>query len=112
MSEKLSSQEISIQTFLRIRPSKKPSGFFKVDDIKGGVLHFNLPENYKYDKNEYINNSKLYHGFEFSGVIPMEASQEDVFNKVGIGAVRNALDGYNSTIFAYGQTGSIHPPQI
>ena len=33
----------------------------------------------------------------------MEATQEDVFKKVGVEAVRNALEGYNSTIFAYGQ---------
>jgi hypothetical protein len=39
----------------------------------------------------------------------MTASQDDVFKRVGIDAVKNALDGYNSTIFAYGQTGtSLH----
>ena len=36
----------------------------------------------------------------------MEANQEDVFKLVGMKALKNALDGYNSTIFAYGQTGS------
>lgn len=33
----------------------------------------------------------------------MKATQEEVFQRVGVEAVRNALDGYNSTIFAYGQ---------
>lgn len=32
------------------------------------------------------------------------ASQEEIFESVGKPAVGNALDGYNSTIFAYGQT--------
>ncbi|EFO63107.1 Kinesin-9 [Giardia lamblia P15] len=32
------------------------------------------------------------------------ASQEEIFDSVGRPAVGNALDGYNSTIFAYGQT--------
>jgi hypothetical protein len=100
------SKEVNIQTFLRIRPSKKPSGFFKVDDINGSILHFDLPENFKSEKNDYINNSKLHHGFEFTSTIPMEATQEEVFQRVGVPAVQNALDGYNSTIFAYGQTGT------
>jgi len=29
-----------------------------------------------------------------------------VFKKVGVAAVQNAIDGFNSTIFAYGQTGT------
>lgn len=35
----------------------------------------------------------------------METPQAKVFEKVGIEAVQNALQGFNSTIFAYGQTG-------
>ena len=38
-----------------------------------------------------------------SGILPMECDQETVFRKVGQEAVQNALDGFNSTIFAYGQ---------
>ena len=101
MSE--SKVESNIHTFLRIRPSKKPSGYFAADDFDSKVLNFHLPDNYKAD---YINNSKLNHQFQFTDVIGMEATQEEVFKKVGMGAVRNALDGYNSTVFAYGQTGS------
>ena len=41
----------------------------------------------------------------FNGVIDARASQDDVFKKVGTAAVQNAIDGFNSTIFAYGQTG-------
>lgn len=32
------------------------------------------------------------------------ASQEEIFDSIGKPAVGNALDGYNSTVFAYGQT--------
>ncbi|XP_065566574.1 kinesin-like protein KIF28P isoform X2 [Artemia franciscana] len=32
--------------------------------------------------------------------------QLQIFNDLGTGLVKNALDGYNSTLFAYGQTGS------
>eukprot|EP01035_Chromulina_nebulosa_P018171 gene18171-23829_t len=95
----------NIQTFLRIRPSKSPSGFFRIDDIHQSSLHFNLPENYK-PATDYVNNTKLHHSFHFHGIIPMTSTQDDVFKRVGADAVRNALEGYNSTIFAYGQTGS------
>lgn len=95
--------EANIQTFLRIRPSKIPSGFFAPDDLEKDSLNVALPDNYKSD---YINNSKLRYSFHFNGIINMDATQDEVFSRVGAAAVRNALDGFNSTIFAYGQTGS------
>eukprot|EP00624_Nannochloropsis_granulata_P005943 evm.model.NODE_4234_length_10529_cov_51.253872.1 len=53
-----------------------------------------------------INNNKTQHPFTFTGVLGMEASQEHVFAHLGYDAVTNALDGFNSTILAYGQTSS------
>jgi len=82
--------EGNIQTFLRIRPSKAPSGYFSQDELDQDTLCFSLPDNFKLD---YINNSKLRHEFHFNGIIPMTASQEDVFKKVGVAAVQNALEG-------------------
>ena len=93
----------NIQTFLRIRPSKSPSGYF--EDQNGESIKVTLPDP-TLENGGHVNNSKLNHGFHFNGTIPMTASQEDVFKKVGAPAVQNALDGFNSTIFAYGQTGS------
>ena len=92
--------EGNIQTFLRIRPSKKASGYFQEDDLNPGTLKITLPENIK---NDFVNNSKLHHAFHFNGIISMNASQEEVFKKVGAPAVQNAIEGFNSTIFAYGQ---------
>lgn len=104
-SNDATSAEVNIQTHLRIRPSKSSSGYFKIDDITPTALHFYLPETFK-PSSDYVNNTKTHHCFQFHGIIPMDTSQEDVFKKVGIDCVRNALDGYNSTIFTYGQTGS------
>ena len=95
--------EANIQTFLRIRPSKKPSGY--VEDVDGKAIKFNLPDT-REETGGHVNNSKLKHSFHFNGTIGMSATQEEVFKKVGAPAVQNALDGFNSTIFAYGQTGS------
>ena len=82
----------NIQTFLRIRPSKRPSGYFHQDELDKDALVFSLPENLASD---YINNSKLKHGFRFNGIIDASATQDDVFKKVGAEAVQNALDGFN-----------------
>jgi len=35
--------------------------------------------------------------------------QELIFDKLGIGIVEHAFEGYNACIFAYGQTGLIEP---
>ena len=103
-----SKEDGNIQTFLRIRPSKKPSGYFKIAELESKSLTFALPDNYNSGdgRGDYINNTKLRHDFHFNDIIPDEAKQEEVFKKVGMAAVQNALDGFNSTIFAYGQTGS------
>src|SRR3546814_275800 len=36
--------EANIETFLRIRPAKQPSGWFQNDDIEAQLLHFNIPQ--------------------------------------------------------------------
>ena len=102
MSKSQKQAESNILTYLRVRPSKRPSGYFSIDDMDENSLKFNLPENIKLD---FVNNSKLKHAFHFNGIIDMSATQEDVFKQVGTSAVQNAIDGFNSTIFAYGQTG-------
>ena len=103
MSEKQRQAESNIQTFLRIRPSNDPSGYFGIDDLEKDSLIVNLPEHLKQND---INNSKIKHSFHFNGVLDANATQDDVFKKVGVAAVKNAIEGFNSTIFAYGQTGS------
>ena len=104
MSKAQQQAEANIQTFLRVKPSKNPSGYFSVDELDpfissdknkdGEALSFTLPDNFKSD---YINNSKLKHSFRFNGVIDAAASQDDVFKKVGVSAVKNAIEGFNST---------------
>lgn len=43
--------------------------------------------------------------FKFDGMFDMAVKQGDIFAKVAQQSVDNVLDGYNATIFAYGQTG-------
>ena len=36
----------------------------------------------------------------------MQSTQKEVYEKTAYQSVKNILEGYNSTIFAYGQTGT------
>jgi kinesin family protein 6/9 len=94
---------MNIQTYLRIRPSKKPSGFITVDDVDPNTINVKLPESFK---SEYVDNSRMKYEYHFNGIMTMDYTQDNVFKLIGAPAVENALEGYNSTIFAYGQTGS------
>ncbi|GMI12711.1 hypothetical protein TrVE_jg1670 [Triparma verrucosa] len=91
-----------IQIFLRVRPSKKPSGFLNYDNSDDRGLAFHVPKS----EDLYVNNTRTDYKFKFNGILKEQCGQEEVFDKVGSQAVQNALDGFNSTIFAYGQTGS------
>ena len=57
---------------------------------------------------ELMKNRKMFqpHRFTFDEVFDIGTSQEEVFNVAAKPAVNSVLEGYNSTIFAYGQTGT------
>ena len=57
---------------------------------------------------EWISNPKLFqlHRFTFDEVFDLNTGQDEVFNVSAKPAVISVLEGYNSTIFAYGQTGT------
>ena len=46
------------------------------------------------------------HRFTFDSIFDMDSLQEDVYNTTAKQAVQSVLEGYNSTIFCYGQTGT------
>jgi hypothetical protein len=96
-------QQSSIRVFLRIRPTRKPSGFFNILDHDSTRVDFNVPTNVA---NNHVNNTKSHYKFKFDGVLTQEAKQETVFKELAEDAIEGALDGYNATIFAYGQTGT------
>ncbi|ESU38215.1 Kinesin, motor domain protein [Giardia duodenalis] len=81
-----------ITVFVRMRPTPRVSSDIILDPNKTQMIVRNtvLP-----------GASTLNFTFNY---IFHSASQEEIFDSVGKPAVGNALDGYNSTIFAYGQT--------
>ena len=94
------------KVFLRVRPSKRPSGFFSLDmgQSGNGLVEFNLPADVD---RELVHNSRSgSHKYTFDGHFDMRCSQDAVFDEVAKDAVDSALNGFNATVFAYGQTGS------
>jgi Cdc6-like AAA superfamily ATPase len=57
---------------------------------------------------EWVENPGLFqlHRFTFDYVFDMDSSQQEVYETTAKPAVISILQGYNSTIFAYGQTGT------
>ena len=57
---------------------------------------------------EWIDSPHLFqlHRFAFDHVFDMDSDQESVYEKTAKPAVNSIFEGYNSTIFAYGQTGT------
>lgn len=44
--------------------------------------------------------------FTFDGVYGVDAKQSDIYKETAYPIVESTLEGYNGTIFAYGQTGT------
>jgi kinesin family protein 6/9 len=85
-----------IQVYLRIRPSRNPSNYIQRDDIDVNQIRFHIPKL----EDAIVNNSRSSYGFKFNGILDEKAKQRDVFKTIGMPVIKNALAGYNSTIFA------------
>jgi len=92
-----------IKVFLRIRPTRRPSGYLCLDDENPGAVKFEIPNEVA---STHVNNNKTSYGFRFNGIVGPDANQEDVFDRVAKDAALSAMEGFNATVFAYGQTGS------
>lgn len=94
--------ESTVKIYARLRPLKQ-------SNKNQQTRHLLEDEHvkFKFDKpREIINNSKLEFNFKFDKVFDFDASQEEIFDTVK-DVVDGTLDGYNGTIFAYGQVQTI-----
>ncbi|CAF3355314.1 unnamed protein product [Rotaria socialis] len=98
--------EAHVQVAVRARPLNQREIDLKspiIVDIHGSQIlvdksqdKHHTPKTFSYDfcfDSTHLNNSSY-------------ASQEFIFNKLGLEIVKHAFEGYNACIFAYGQTGS------
>ncbi|KAJ8604878.1 hypothetical protein CTAYLR_010413 [Chrysophaeum taylorii] len=107
-AKKRRSGKEGITVYLRIRPTQRPSKFYNIANGESGsaqALHWDIPPE-AIPGSEFVNNTRTKFSFKFNKILPMDITQAQVFERVGSHVVKNALDGFNSTIFAYGQTGS------
>ena len=105
------SSQSTIKIYGRVRPlkknSKKVSGKYWVDpsDTNGSKVGFHIPKDLQ---TGLINNQRETFEFKFDRVFDQQTQQEEVFDVVAKPVVQSALDGYNGTIFAYGQVNLAH----
>jgi kinesin family protein 6/9 len=94
-----------IPTFIRIKPSSyADAGDCRIyigEDKKGLAITLPPP-----DADKVVDNTKERYTFRFTEVLDNKIAQETVFDKVAKQSLVSALEGYNATIFAYGQTGT------
>jgi len=88
-----------VKVVIRCRPMSKQEvidGRENILDIriKDGVVAIRKPD------------SKDFKDFTFDGVYAPDTLQANFYNDTGFPVVESVMEGYNSTIFAYGQTGT------
>jgi len=94
---KKSSQNTSIRVFCRARPLNK------LELSQGGECCVEYTEKAIRVK---IAGEEKPHDFGFDGIFGPETAQVEVFNQVARPVIDKLMEGYNGTIFAYGQTSS------
>ncbi|KAL2837775.1 kinesin-domain-containing protein [Aspergillus pseudoustus] len=96
MASSSSNPSNTIKVVARFRPQNK------VELASGGqpIVDF---EN---EQTCSINSKEAYGSFTFDRVFPMDSRQNDIFNFSIAPTVDDILNGYNGTVFAYGQTGA------
>lgn len=89
-----------VQVFVRIKPDL---GHHKcVQNIDDMSLRLIQPDNYSNSHKYRKDNDKI---FSFDKIFKEESIQEDIYKHVSQ-HVKDTISGYNTTIFAYGSTGS------
>ena len=87
---------------MRRRPTKEPSKYYEINEKegkKGQALRWDIPAEAVQKEGEYVNNTRTKFAFKFDAVLPMDISQEAVFDRVGKNVVQNAIDGAAGGVF-------------
>ncbi|XP_052233464.1 kinesin-like protein KIF3A isoform X2 [Dreissena polymorpha] len=94
----------NIKTFCRIKPTEE--AYNEMETTKT-TLYLRVSEVLKdFGANQKGSRSFINHEFNFDHIFQQNASQQDIFDVAALDIVNGFLNGYNGTIFAYGQTGT------
>ena len=86
--------EENITCYVRCRPLKE-------SELELGANCLDISKD---QKTIILNNSESV--YTYDKIFPAETDQKTIFSEIGLPLVKKFLSGYNSTIFAYGQTGT------
>ena len=113
------SYDDNLKVYIRVRPplmNEKDSSlpFRSVASVSEDKTTISLIEylGLEFDEaskqREIVDNPSLFvpHPYTFDHIFDMDSSQDDVYQIAAVPAVESLMSGYNSTIFAYGQTGT------
>ena len=90
----------NVEIYLRVRPNNNKTPHYSSVDTSNNIISFNLPKD---DTGGLVNNQRVNYEFNFNGVFDNQIKQETIFTHVAEKAILSAVEGYNATIFAYGQ---------
>ncbi|XP_029350153.1 kinesin-like protein KIF6 [Echeneis naucrates] len=95
----------TIQIFGRIKPTKKTTAVYSVNNEEptGASLELVVPRDLA---DGFVNNKRECYKFRFKRVFDQAVKQDEIFENIAKPVADSVLAGYNGTIFAYGQTGS------
>ncbi|XP_018668035.2 kinesin-like protein KIF9 [Ciona intestinalis] len=97
-----SSNKKRVKVYVRFRPTSKFSHDNITFDKDGKVINIHARKNVS---SEVVNNQLLNWSFRVDGILH-NASQDQVYDTVASDMTLNTLEGFNSTLLAYGQTGA------
>ena len=112
-------QHSNILVALRVRPLTQKelllSNISTIQISSNKLVSITIPQEYNYtqDGSKYLNNEKNLEiskskkiDYQFDLAFDENATQQEVYQYTTSSLIKNVLDGYNSTVFAYGATGS------
>ena len=113
------SYDDTLTVYIRVRPplmSEKDSSlpFRSVASVSDDKTTISLIEYLGFEFDEALKQKELIdnpthflpHPYTFDHIFDMDSTQENVYQIAAVPAVESLISGYNSTIFAYGQTGT------
>ncbi|KAK1300158.1 hypothetical protein QJS10_CPB13g01540 [Acorus calamus] len=101
MSKEKSEKAVNVQVLLRCRP-------FNEDELRNNAPQVVTCNEYQREVavSQSIAGKQIDRVFTFDKVFGPSAQQKDLYDQAVIPIVNEVLDGFNCTIFAYGQTGT------
>jgi hypothetical protein len=94
MSNINTDEKSAVQVAVRVRPiNHKEVGTDNIVTCKKSIIYLKNPED------------KKKKSFTYDYIYDIDSTQESVYNDIGTKIVDHAFNGYNTCVFAYGQTG-------